>query len=292
MMAERCDGRASMNSAPQCGAFGIVPRELFGLRLPDELGGGPLDAVDIAVFAALATFADADRFARPAIASLAAMVDRSADTVRRALNRLDAAGAITRQARYDVGGRQTANGYVLDLLKSAPRGASMPGGAGTHARGEGGTHARGDPCMGATPRTVPVRTGPEEQGSDTLRVSGAPGAPRPPDDVRLDLGDDAAAEESDPRTVLFRDGLAQLARWRRKSPNDGMRAQLGRWLAMANDDARHVLDAMQAAVRINAAEPVAFVEGRLRKRASAPTKSWATEAAERVIARFGAGGPS
>ena len=100
--------------------FGIVPRDLFDLRLPD---GSRLDAVDVGVFTALATFADADRYAWPAIDTLADMVNRSRRCTIDHLRRLEDAGAITSDARYDAHGRQTSNGYVLDLLKSAPRGA-------------------------------------------------------------------------------------------------------------------------------------------------------------------------
>ena len=132
--------------------FAIVPKKLFALRLKD---GSPLDAVDIAAFTALATFADADRFAFPAIDTLAGMIRRKRRRTIFHLRRLEEAGAITSDPRYDDKGRQTSNGYVLNLLKSTPRDV-------VNNTPEYVTSDTGEDVISDT-LTVPLRTEPQEQ---------------------------------------------------------------------------------------------------------------------------------
>ena len=106
--------------------FGIVPKEIFELHYPDGETGEPtkLPPPAIALFVALATFANADRYARPGIGTLAVMIGLNRRNTVQHLRKLHAAGAISIEARHDESGRQTSNGYVLDLLKSSRRGVA------------------------------------------------------------------------------------------------------------------------------------------------------------------------
>jgi hypothetical protein len=63
----------------------------------------------------------------------------------------------------------------------------------------------------------------------------------------------------DPRTRLFNVGLKTLANITGKTP-DSCRSQVGRWLKAANDEAIHVLAAIEGAERNRVADPVAWIE--------------------------------
>jgi uncharacterized protein YdaU (DUF1376 family) len=64
---------------------------------------------------------------------------------------------------------------------------------------------------------------------------------------------------NDPRTRLFNAGLKTLANITGKTP-DSCRSQVGRWLKAANDEAIHVLAAIEDAERNRVADPVAWIE--------------------------------
>jgi len=131
--------------------FGIIPAEIFGLDL---------QTTDIAVFAALTTFANKKRVAHPSVSTLSKMTNISPRTVQRSLKNLDEVGAITAIKRADDNGRQTSNVYRLDLLIVSPRGD-------THVTPEGDTHVRGEGDTHVT-QTVPEGTVPKEQSPDLL----------------------------------------------------------------------------------------------------------------------------
>jgi hypothetical protein len=86
----------------------------------------------------------------------------------------------------------------------------------------------------------------------------------------LDLGgeriqpsaDDARAPSDDPRTRLFRDGLATIARLTGRGP-DSCRSIVGKWLKLANDEAVEVLAAIDDADRNRVANPTAWITKRL-----------------------------
>jgi hypothetical protein len=97
------------------GRFAMIPEKLFSLRCND---GSLLDAVDQAMFVAIAIHGDPDRFGFPSTKTLAKMIRRKQRTAIKCLRRLEESGAITSHARFDETGRQTSNGYVLALTKS------------------------------------------------------------------------------------------------------------------------------------------------------------------------------
>lgn len=66
------------------------------------------------------------------------------------------------------------------------------------------------------------------------------------------------AKASDPRTQLFNKGLETLARITGKTPNS-CRATVGMWLKSVNDEAIHVLGAIEEAERNRVVDPVAWI---------------------------------
>lgn len=167
--------------------FAIVPGELFTLRLKD---GSRLDAVDFAVFTAIVTFANADRYAYPAVDTLAEMVNRKRRNTIDHLRRLEEAGAITSIPRYDEHGRQTSNGYVLVLMKSALRDAAK-------RTPENAADCTGEDAADCT-QTGPQISEPQEQ-----KVLGAAGAPPTKNDLVL-LENDQSTVMSSGRRMTFR----------------------------------------------------------------------------------------
>ena len=102
-------------SKPRTG-FGIVPSSLFTVGLK----AGP-----IAIFVALATFADHERQAWPSIKTLGDMVGMKPRCVRAHLAELERVGAITRTRSFSsLDGRQSSNRYQLDPLLSRLGGAA------------------------------------------------------------------------------------------------------------------------------------------------------------------------
>lgn len=90
-------------------------------------------------------------------------------------------------------------------------------------------------------------------------------------------GSDAAASR-DARTNLFREGLKTLTRITGKTP-DSSRSLVGKWLKSVNDEAVHVLAAIQDAERNRVADPVAWINRALAsKRSGKPTVHEANDA--------------
>lgn len=81
-----------------------------------------------------------------------------------------------------------------------------------------------------------------------------------------------AAAPSDPRTRLFRDGLAMLANITGKGP-DACRAFLGKCLKAASDDAIVVLGLIEDAARNQVANPSAWIAARLKPQENAHGKA-------------------
>jgi len=67
----------------------------------------------------------------------------------------------------------------------------------------------------------------------------------------------------DPRTNLFDRGLKTLARMTGRTP-DSCRSLIGRWLKLVDDEAVHVLAAIDDAERNRTADPTAWITGRLK----------------------------
>lgn len=75
----------------------------------------------------------------------------------------------------------------------------------------------------------------------------------------------AADASSDPRTRLFNEGLRSLAEITGRTP-DSCRSLVGRWLKLTNDEAVHVLGAIEDAARNRVADPTAWITKVLTQR--------------------------
>jgi uncharacterized protein YdaU (DUF1376 family) len=73
------------------------------------------------------------------------------------------------------------------------------------------------------------------------------------------------ASASDPRTKLFSESLKTLARITGKTP-DSCRSIVGKWLKSVNDEAIHVIAAIEDAERNRIADPVAWINRTLNPR--------------------------
>ncbi len=125
-----------------------------------------------------------------------------------------------------------------------------------------------------------ARPGQARDAREESRVSN-PGSPTPPEPESRPPPDIVVlpastpeerearrlAEEStivpDAKTTLFRQGLAYLAAATGKPP-DRLRPLLGRWLKSTGDDAAALVDLLSGAQRERVADPIAWVEARLR----------------------------
>ena len=145
------------------GAFAIVPVDLF------DRGLNPGAMV---VFAALASFAGKTRVAWPSLSTLAQMVKMTERSVRRCIGELEAAGAISRVARFDDDGRQTSNAYRLDILMS-----HFAARADTGVPPEGDVHDREEEDI-SVPQTVPVGTIPNRARARAVECPGVEGGIR------------------------------------------------------------------------------------------------------------------
>ncbi len=96
--------------------------------------------------------------------------------------------------------------------------------------------------------------GEDRKGKDSSEAN-ASGAEAPP----------ATVVPIDARTALFRDGLTSLRSLTGK-PEGPSRSLLAKWLKANGDDARTVANAIQRAVEMQPAEPVAWIEAALRPR--------------------------
>lgn len=94
---------------------------------------------------------------------------------------------------------------------------------------------------------------------------------------------DAAA--SDPRTRLFRDGLAKLAAMTGKGP-DACRSFVGKCLKAASDDAVTVLGLIEDAERNQVADPSAWIAARLKGPDHGKPKASIIQAADNLIAKL------
>ncbi len=77
--------------------------------------------------------------------------------------------------------------------------------------------------------------------------------------------EESAAIAADPRTALFDRGLKTLAKMTGKTP-DSCRSLVGKWLKSVNDEAIHVLGAIDDAERNRVADPVAWINKSLQPR--------------------------
>lgn len=85
------------------------------------------------------------------------------------------------------------------------------------------------------------------------RILNSPLEPEPAD----------ASPDPDPRAKLFQSGRETLERITGKTP-DSCRSLIGRWLREVDDEAIHVVAAIEDAARNRVADPVAWITGTLR----------------------------
>lgn len=89
----------------------------------------------------------------------------------------------------------------------------------------------------------------------------------------------------DPRTKLFSESLKTLAAITGKTP-DSCRALVGRWLKAVDDEAIHIIAAIEDAARNRIADPVAWITQRLKPREARYGKpSNVIDAADRLLER-------
>lgn len=112
-------------------------------RIPEWVLYHPdLSAEDVRVFGILDRFDGHDCF--PSLASIAEKMQRSEDTVRRSIRRLETVGAVLVEVRTTDEGRQTSNRYLLAGDQQPCKGALAavpPPGVAAVQGGEGGTGA-------------------------------------------------------------------------------------------------------------------------------------------------------
>jgi hypothetical protein len=94
-----------------------------------------------------------------------------------------------------------------------------------------------------------------------------------------------ANASADPRTKLFNESLKTLARITGKTP-DSCRALVGRWLKTVEDEAIHVIAAIEDADRNRIADPVAWITKSLKPRGgNGQNQGSVIDAADRLLER-------
>jgi hypothetical protein len=140
-----------------------------------------------------------------------------------------------------------------------------------HAMSRNVTHVTRDiEAESVTGRDTPSSQVSSPNGSPTPPPITTPSSP--PTHPAADAADAGASR--DPRTALFGRGLASLADMTGKTP-DSCRSLVGKWLKAADDEAIHVLAAIEDAHRNRIADPVPWINRRLagRARSRAPPAS-------------------
>jgi hypothetical protein len=94
-----------------------------------------------------------------------------------------------------------------------------------------------------------------------------------------------AGASNDPRTRLFREGLATLAKLTGKGP-DACRSFVGKCLQAAGDDAVTVLGLIEDAERNQVVDPSAWIRSRLKGPDHGKPKSPVIQAADNLIAKL------
>jgi len=80
-----------------------------------------------------------------------------------------------------------------------------------------------------------------------------------------------ASVSPDARTLLFRNGLAELATLTGR-PETKLRSVLGRWLRDTDDDALRILALIAKAKQDRPADPIAWIEGHFRRETEPPAR--------------------
>jgi hypothetical protein len=118
--------------------------------------------------------------------------------------------------------------------------------------------------------------------------NGSPPVSETPPETEAETDTEARASDapaSDPRTRLFRDGLAKLAAMTGKGP-DACRSFVGKCLKAASDDAVTVLGLIEDAERNQVADPSAWIVARLKGPDHGKPKAAVIQAADNLIAKL------
>ena len=128
---------------------------------------------------------------------------------------------------------------------------------------------RSDP---ASPPAPPSMVSPNTPSLTTPTPTPSPSGAIAPRDIRADL---------------FAKGLQTLARITGKTP-DSCRSLVGRWLKSANDEAIHVLAAIEDAERNRVADPVAWINRAIQSKfTDGKPKRTVQDAARDLLAKLG-----
>jgi hypothetical protein len=85
------------------------------------------------------------------------------------------------------------------------------------------------------------------------------------DSVADATGEPRSPKTLDPKTLLFRDGLATLAKLAGRKP-DALRPVIGRWMKLTGDDAGALLAEIERCRGSPVADPISSIEARLKPR--------------------------
>jgi uncharacterized protein YdaU (DUF1376 family) len=129
---------------------------------------------------------------------------------------------------------------------------------------ETGKSKDGSPAVKKVFSKNTVHDKPLENNDKDICKSNAP-TPTPTPTYTSQLRCDDAKASTDVRTDLFDRGLKTLARITGKTP-DSSRSLVGKWLKSVNDEAIHVLAAIDDAARNRVADPVAWISRILQPR--------------------------
>lgn len=175
----------------------------------------------------------------PDVTNIAALVARPVSEVRKALIELEAKQVFSRAENGAIYSRR----MVRDKAKAEADAANGKGGGNPNLRPEvnGGVNGGVNP-----PDKAQIL---EARNQKERTEANASGADAPPD----------------PRTKLFRESLETLARMTGKTP-DSCRSLVGKWLKSVDDEAIHVIAAIEDAERNRIADPVAWINRTLKPR--------------------------
>jgi DNA-binding transcriptional ArsR family regulator len=215
-----------------------------------------------AVLLALCNFADENGQSWPSVRRICRDTEFSERTVRETLRELEAAGFVSKEERRTEDGAMRSNLYTIHLPgrvhKPTPRGQEPQG---TLAEGQGGSRCG----SGGTPGVAP----PEPSLRTSTRTEEAPLS-----SASLQKEEAPAGPDADPRKVLFDRGMKEFRKLT-GMPEPKMRTLFGKWLRDAGDNALAVMRAIDEAAESEAADPVSFVAGRLKRAGMNGRPSWA-----------------
>ncbi|MCJ2051202.1 helix-turn-helix domain-containing protein [Methylobacterium sp. J-070] len=210
------------------------------------------------VLNAIATYANRAGAAHPSQRELAEQTGYSERAVRMALALLEAEGFITRKERRRGNGSRTSDGLQLVLDRDAHNRQDVP------VVSADGAVVTGATCQ--APRNLMPTSPARDSGPTTFEQPGE----QPKEQPKENSGPDGPAPQDGAIPPGFRKDLfdrgVRIIRDRTGRPEVRCRALIGSWLGLVSEDAATVLAAIDAAVTEEVAEPVSWIEARLKRR--------------------------